>query len=86
MNVPGAIDKAIYKYGRDNFKVELVGERNSIKDVNIKEQYWISKLNTTNRNIGYNLTKGGESGDTYSFLDNAKLDNIKRKYLKQIQV
>ena len=82
MNVPGAIDKAIYKYGCNNFKVELVEECNSVKEVNIRERYWISKLNSTNRNIGYNLTKGGEGGDTYSFLDMGKLNDIKRKISK----
>ena len=50
MKVPGAIDKAIYKYGRNNFKVELIEECSTRKEVSKKEIYWISKLNSTNRN------------------------------------
>lgn len=79
MKVPGAIDKAIYKYGRDNFKVELIEECNTLKEVNKKEIYWISKLNSTNRNIGYNLTKGGEGGDTYRLKSKEEMDEIKLK-------
>lgn len=79
MKVPSAIDKAIYKYGCDNFKVELIEECNSIEEVNKKEIYWISKFNSTDRNIGYNLTKGGEGGDTYKFKSKKEMDIIKSK-------
>lgn len=79
MNVPGLIDKAIYKYGSNNFKVELIEECNSIGEVNKREIYWISKFNSTNKNIGYNLTIGGEGGDTYRFKSNEEMNKIKSK-------
>ena len=55
--IPTRIDKAIKKYGKDNFKVELL-EQVPYCERNEKEQYYISKYDTY-RN-GYNATLGGD--------------------------
>lgn len=60
----GAILKnAIKKYGRHNFIRETIEE---CLDDNVDEReiYWIAKLNAIE--YGYNLTNGGEGGDTIS--------------------
>jgi hypothetical protein len=44
MNVPGAIDKAIYKYGCNNFKVELIEECNSISMLILLKVYRLSLM------------------------------------------
>jgi len=53
---------AFKKYGIENFKKMIIEECTSIKELNEREKYWIKKLNTTNHNIGYNVSFGGQSG------------------------
>lgn len=54
------LKKAIKKYGRCNFKKEILDYCNSEKELNEKEIYWIKKLNSVN--TGYNLLEGGQGG------------------------
>jgi predicted RNA-binding Zn-ribbon protein involved in translation (DUF1610 family) len=50
------------KYGKVNFKKEIV-EQFQIQDtLNEREIFWISFFDSMNINIGYNLTKGGDGG------------------------
>ena len=51
----------------DIFKISVV-EECAKADLGAREQFWIDKLDATNPAVGYNLTKGGTGGDTYSFL------------------
>ena len=50
------LDKAIQKYGAENFSLEVL-EKCSKEQLNEKEQYWILKLNAIEK--GYNLSLGG---------------------------
>jgi group I intron endonuclease len=60
------IKKAIKKYGKENFKKEILEYCKNFDELNEKEKYWIEKLNATNRNIAYNITIGGfGSGDVF---------------------
>lgn len=54
--------KAINKYGKENFKVEMLCECNSREELNEKEIYYIAKYNAQNDDNFYNLCPGGESG------------------------
>lgn len=61
------IERAIKKYGTDNFTKEIVEDGIETLDIlNERETYWIMILNSTNRSIGYNVTSGGDGGDTLS--------------------
>lgn len=51
---------AIHKYGKENFSVEMLDTANSRAELNDKEQYWIRKLNSKDKRVGYNLTYGGD--------------------------
>lgn len=55
--------QSIKKYGRQNFKKEILEECSSLDELEQKEQYWIDKLNAIEK--GYNLTKGGTGGNTH---------------------
>lgn len=55
--IPTNVDRAIKKYGSNNFKVELL-EQVAFKDRNEKEKYYIAKYDTYNN--GYNATVGGD--------------------------
>lgn len=78
-NHPMYIDRAIYKYGKNNFIVEQIDTANSLSELNEKEQYWIKFYNSTDKNVGYNLTTGGEGGNTYLNKTEEERDEIKRK-------
>lgn len=56
------IDRAINKYGMNNFELIILEELDNNKDLlNLREQYWIDFYNTYNNNFHYNLTPGGDS-------------------------
>jgi len=50
--------RAIKKYGKENFKKEILCECNSKEELDQKEIYWIKNLNSKVPN-GYNFTDGG---------------------------
>lgn len=54
-----AIHRAINKYGKSNFTVEVIEEIDSA-NLNDRERYWIKYYNSYNN--GYNSTKGGQDG------------------------
>ena len=54
------INRAVKKYGRENFIKEILEDDIEDNDLlNEREMYWISLFNSTNENIGYNITNGG---------------------------
>lgn len=52
--------RAIRKYGPENFKLEIIEEIDNEKLAFERETYWILKTNSNNKKIGYNETIGGE--------------------------
>lgn len=73
------LKRAIKKYGIDSFSREIIEYCKSRNALNEREIYWIEKFNSTNPNIGYNITKGGTGGNTYENLSEAQMDEIKKK-------
>lgn len=75
---------AIRKYGEDNFVVDKIDEALTVEELDAKEIFWIQKLNSTDNNIGYNLTDGGTGGNTLKYLSEDKLQSRleKIKYTK----
>ena len=59
---------ALHKYGKENFSVEILEWCETKEIINEREIYYIQKLNSRNRNIGYNIAYGGEGGDLVSCL------------------
>lgn len=53
------INKAINKYGLENFHRELVCVSETLEDLNEKEKYYIKYFNSLSPS-GYNLTNGGD--------------------------
>lgn len=50
--------RAIRKYGADNFSVKIIDAAETVEELDEKEMFWISKLNTLFPS-GYNLREGG---------------------------
>lgn len=82
------IVRAIKKYGKENFKIELLEESTDDKYIhNEREKYWINLLDAKNPKIGYNIAFGGDGGDTFS--NNPNKEEILRKkseILKEHQI
>lgn len=57
--------KAIKKYGKENFKKEILEVCSTKEILNEKEKFWIETLQARNREIGYNIAEGGHGGLTY---------------------
>ncbi len=52
---------AMAKYGIDNFKIEEIDSSDNFINLGKLERMYISKYNSSNREFGYNITRGGES-------------------------
>ena len=76
--------RAIRKYGKDNFYVELIDKAENQEELNNKEQYWIKYYDSTNDKKGYNETdalyKCG--GNTYQSKTDKDMFKIKEKIKK----
>lgn len=68
---------AIKKYGKENFTKVIIDSAENNEELNKKEIYWIKKLNSQNKDIGYNITDGGTGGNTMANLPNR--DEIYKK-------
>jgi group I intron endonuclease len=53
---------AFEKYGKENFKKEIIESCISKVELEEREKYWIDKLSATT--LGYNITEGGTGGQT----------------------
>jgi len=56
------LNRAIKKYGIENFKKEIIEWCSSSEEVNNKERFWIAKLDALNQKIAYNIAPGGDGG------------------------
>jgi hypothetical protein len=63
------LNYAIKKYGRSNFKKTILEHCDNLKSLNECEIFWINEKHTLIPQ-GYNLTKGGDGGDTTTFNPN----------------
>ena len=77
------LNYAISKYGIDNFIKEVIEECDSIDLLKEREIYWISKLNATDKSIGYNIALGGSGGDTIT--NNPNYDSICENISKSLK-
>lgn len=62
-NLPGLLYNAIRKHGGDKFTIRELG-RTSSEFINMLETLYILIFNANKRQVGYNLTTGGDGGRT----------------------
>ena len=53
------INRALEKYGKNNFQRDIIEWCYSKEELNNKEEYWIKKLDCCNPEVGYNIAAGG---------------------------
>lgn len=73
------LKKAIRRYGINNFKKEILEICDSQELLCEREKYWINKLKSTDRKIGYNIAEGGTGGDTFTNLSETKKQIVLKK-------
>lgn len=66
-------DRSLYKYGFENFIIEIIEICFTQEELNIRETYWIQYYNSTNKKYGYNLAIGGKNGNTKPLSEEHKL-------------
>lgn len=71
--------KALKKYGKENFKCELIETADSKEDLNIREKFWIAEFKARDTKIGYNINEGGEGNPGYKHTDEAKAHMSEKK-------
>lgn len=55
------LKKTIKKYGKENFKCEIIEWCENQNQLDEREKYWIEFYSSTNIQKGYNITQGGQS-------------------------
>lgn len=86
------IKKAVKKYGVKNFVKEILEYCDTKEQLSERETYWIEYFDSTNKKIGYNISKGGEfsrlgticSGETKLVLSECKKGSKNPMYGKTI--
>lgn len=58
------LQKAILKYGKENFRRTVIDVADSFVDLNEREKYWINYYDATNSDEFYNIANGGTGGNT----------------------
>lgn len=73
------LKQAISKYGKDNFKKEILEYCENKEILDIREKYWISYYNTMDKNIGYNICDGGQGGDVRTYMTEEQFILFRKK-------
>jgi group I intron endonuclease len=58
------LKRAIKKYGRNNFKREILEECSSFEEMSKAEKFWVEKFDAVNDPNFYNLVPGGLGGNS----------------------
>ena len=58
------IKRAINLYGKSSFTKKVLEEVETREELCRREVYWIAHYCSTDREVGYNITNGGDGGDT----------------------
>jgi group I intron endonuclease len=78
-NCPYPIGRAIRKYGKQSFSVEIIEEVNELQ-ADERERHWISSFESTNPEKGYNLESGGNSLKSLSDETRKKISESRREW------
>ena len=58
------LNRAINKYGKENFSKEIIENCETKEILDEREKYWIDYYNAVESNDFYNIASGGEGGNT----------------------
>ena len=76
--------RAIRKYGINNFKIKILAENLTNKQMNDYEKFFIKRYNTLSKNNnGYNIAEGGEGGNLFVGKTDEEMNEFKEKISKK---
>ena len=78
------LSKGIRKYGKENYRCEIIETVNSYEESLQKEKYWIKYYNTFEDISKYNYTPGGELSFSTVKFDDIIIDEVKSLLEQQI--
>lgn len=73
------IKRALKKYGKENFKCEVIKWCETEDELNNSERYYIKQYNAVYDDMFYNLAEGGAGGNSVSGLSANEYEEWKRK-------
>lgn len=76
------LNKAIKKYGKNNFSCKILCEASSLEDLNMKEIYFIALYKKLYKNKCYNIASGGDGGYTLG----GKTSEEKEEFVQKMTV
>lgn len=76
------LNKAIEKYGKENFRKQILEICSSKKELSEKEKQYIEKVDAPNNPMYYNISAGGDGGNTYAGKTEEELKEIVDKIQK----
>lgn len=79
------ITSAIKKYGQNSFNREILEECFTFNDAREKEEFYIKKFNSTNRDIGYNITPYAWGGQPMSAETRLKISQLNKGKTRSIE-
>lgn len=71
--------RAIRKYGKENFKWEIIDIGISKTDLDNKEIFYINMFNLLDHNFGYNIKSGGSRGNPYAGKTEEEMNVISKR-------
>lgn len=77
---------AIKKYGKDNFKKEIIEHCKNLKELSDREVFWITELKSTDRGVGYNILIHSGGGKNWDGPHPMKGKNISDEVKKKISL
>lgn len=79
------IKRAIKKYGIDNFEKIVIDECKNKKELHLKEEFWINYYNSTDKTIGYNISKYAQGGFPINDKKSIRYKTICQKISKSLK-
>lgn len=79
------ISRAIKKYGKNNFIIEIIDTAESRDELNEKEKQQICFNNSLNKKAGYNISSGGGNGNNFAGKNNEEFGEIRNKISESLK-
>ena len=73
------LQRAILKYGKENFKRDILYISKNSEENNLKEKEFIKKFNAIEDRTFYNIAEGGDGGDIFHILPIEQQEQLKEK-------
>lgn len=74
------LKRAIKKYGKESFSVSIIDIAYSKEELNNKEKQWIFELNACSAEDYYNMTYGGDGGNTICNYNELQMQELSRRH------